>query len=78
MFRGVLAVAPDHPTRTLTLTLTGTLWGDLCLGAVACEGYRWPFFRVVCKAYTSPPGWSLNFSDPMVPGTLRSTQCCCR
>ena len=39
-----LAVAPDvdHPTRTLTLPLTliGTLWGDLCLDAVACEGSR--------------------------------------
>ena len=40
---GGLAMAPDadHPTRTLTLTLTGTLWGDLCLdavGCVACEG----------------------------------------
>ena len=42
MFRKVLAVAPDadHPTRTLALTLTliGTLWGDLGLDAVACEG----------------------------------------
>ena len=37
-----LAVAPDadHPTRTLTLSLIGTLWGDLCLDAVACEGSR--------------------------------------
>ena len=27
-------------TRTLTLTLTRTLWGDQCLDAVACEGSR--------------------------------------
>ena len=40
IFKGVLAVAPDadHPTRTLTVTLT--LWGDLCLDTVACEGSR--------------------------------------
>ena len=40
--RGVLAVAPDadDPTRTRTLILTRTLWGDLCLDAVACEGSR--------------------------------------
>jgi len=25
----------DHPTRTLTRTLAGTLWGDQCLDAVA-------------------------------------------
>ena len=41
---GGLAVAPDadHPTRTLTRTRTRTrtLWGDLCLDAVACEGSR--------------------------------------
>ena len=32
----------DHPTLTLTRTLTliGTLWGDQCLDAVACEGSR--------------------------------------
>ena len=30
----------DHPTRTLTLTLIGTLWGDQCLDAEACEGSR--------------------------------------
>ena len=38
----VLSVAPDidHPIRTLTRTLTRTLWGDLCLDAVACEGPR--------------------------------------
>ena len=37
-----LAVAPDadHPTRTRTVTLTRTLWGDLCLEAVACEDSR--------------------------------------
>ena len=42
IFRGVSAVAPDadHPTRTLTPTLTRTLWGDLSLDAVACEGSR--------------------------------------
>ena len=36
----MLAVAPDadHPARTLTRTLT--VWGDLCLDAVACEGFR--------------------------------------
>ena len=44
--KGVLAVAPDadHPTRTLTRTRTRTqtrtLWGDLRLDAVACEGSR--------------------------------------
>ena len=40
--RGFLAVAldADHPTRTLTRTVTRTLWGDLCLDAVACEGSR--------------------------------------
>ena len=33
--RGVFAVVPtaDHPTRTLTLTLTGTVWGEPCLDA---------------------------------------------
>ena len=30
----------DHSTLTLTLTLIGTLWGDQCLDAVACEGSR--------------------------------------
>ena len=42
MFGVFLAVTPnaDHPTRTLTLTVTRTLWGDLCLDAVACEGSR--------------------------------------
>ena len=30
----------DHPTRTITLALTLTLWGDQCLDAVACEGSR--------------------------------------
>ena len=35
-----MAADADHPTRTLALTLTGTLWGDLCLDAVACEGSR--------------------------------------
>ena len=36
---GGLAVAPDadHPTLPLTRTVTRTLWGDLCLDAVACE-----------------------------------------
>ena len=40
ILRGGSAVAPDadHPTRTLTRTRT--LWGDLCLDAVACEGPR--------------------------------------
>ena len=33
-----MAPDADRPTRTLTLTLT--LWGDLCLDAVACEGSR--------------------------------------
>ena len=31
-----MALDADHPTRTLTRTRT--LWGDLCLDAVACEG----------------------------------------
>ena len=31
-----MAPDADHPTRTLTRTL----WGDLCLDAVACEGSR--------------------------------------
>ena len=31
-----VALDADHPTRTLTRTRT--LWGDLCLDAVACEG----------------------------------------
>ena len=35
-----MAPDADHPTRTLTLSLTRTLWGDLCLDAVACKGYR--------------------------------------
>ena len=37
--RGGLAVAPDadQPTRTLILTRTRTLWGDLCWDAVGCE-----------------------------------------
>ena len=37
MFPGSLAVEPkfDHPARTLTLTLTRTLWGYQCLDAVA-------------------------------------------
>ena len=30
----------DHSTRTLTLTLIGTLWGDQCLHAGAWEGSR--------------------------------------
>ena len=30
----------DCSTRTLTLTLIGTLWGDQCLDAVACGGAR--------------------------------------
>ena len=36
------AVAPDadDPTQTLPLTLIGTLCGDLCLDAVACECSR--------------------------------------
>ena len=40
--KGVLAAAfdADHPTRTLTLTVSRTLWGGLCLDAVACEGSR--------------------------------------
>ena len=40
--RRFLAVVPDadHPTRTITLALTLTLWGDQCLDAVACEGSR--------------------------------------
>ena len=29
----------DCSTRTLTLTLIGTLWGDQCLDAGACEGF---------------------------------------
>ena len=29
-----MAPDADHPTQTLTLTL----WGNLCLDAVACEG----------------------------------------
>ena len=33
-----VAPAADRPTRTLTVTQT--LWGDLCLDAVACEGSR--------------------------------------
>ena len=33
-----MAPDADHPTRTLTRSLTRTLWGDLCLDAVACEG----------------------------------------
>ena len=39
-----MAPDADDPTRSLTLTLTRTLWGDLCLDAVACEGSRliWP------------------------------------
>ena len=37
-----MAVVPkaDHPTPTLTLTLTWTLWRDQCLDAMACEGSR--------------------------------------
>ena len=35
-----MALDADHPTRTLTRTVTRTLWGDLCLDAVACEGSR--------------------------------------
>ena len=30
----------DHSTRTVTLTLTRTLWGDQCLDAVAWEDSR--------------------------------------
>ena len=33
-----MATDADHPTRTLPLTRT--LWGDLWLDAVACEGSR--------------------------------------
>ena len=33
-------IEADRPTRTLTLSLTLTLWGDVCLDAVACEGSR--------------------------------------
>ena len=41
-FSFFFAPAPDadHPTRTRTRTRTRTLWGDLCLDAVACEGSR--------------------------------------
>ena len=38
IFRGVAAVATDADRPTRTLTLTRTLWGDLCLDAVANEG----------------------------------------
>ena len=34
-----MALDADNPTRTLILTVTRTLWGDLCLDAVVCEGY---------------------------------------
>ena len=39
-----------HPTRTLTLTLTRTLWGDQCLDAAACEGSRLigPIWWLLC------------------------------
>ena len=33
-------MAPDADHPTLTLTVTRTLWGDLCLDTVACEGSR--------------------------------------
>ena len=33
-------LTPTTRTLTLTLTLTRMLWGDLCLDAVACGGYR--------------------------------------
>ena len=35
-----MAPDADYPTLTLTLTVTRTLWGDLCLDAVTCEGSR--------------------------------------
>ena len=35
-----MAPDADHPAPTLTLTRSRTLWGDLCLDAVACEGSR--------------------------------------
>ena len=61
--RGILAVAPDadHPTRTLTRTL----WGDLCLDAVACEGSRLirPKGDAVdggCAFQTRAPGCAYN------------------
>ena len=38
IFRGVAAVATDADRPTRTLTLTRTLWGDLCLDAVECQG----------------------------------------
>ena len=38
--RFALTRTADHPTRTQTLTLTRTLWGDQCLDAVAGEGSR--------------------------------------
>ena len=35
-----MAPGDDHPTQTLSLTRTRTLWSALCLDAVACEGSR--------------------------------------
>ena len=68
--RGVLAVAPDadHPTQTLTLTLARTLWGDLCLDAVACEGsivgdiFSLHDTSVGCVWLTYQPRCGFNFS----------------
>ena len=45
----------DHSTLTLTLTLIGTLWGDQCLDAVACEGSRliWPIWLLCLERLLS-------------------------
>ena len=48
----------QHLTRTLTLTLTRTLWGHQCLDAVVCEGSR-----------LIQPIWSVSYTHLTLPTT---------
>ena len=54
---------PPDPNPT-PLTLTGTLWVDLCLDAVACKGFVSRLIRPKADAVDSC-GWGVHSSKPL-------------
>ena len=69
----------DHPTRTLILTLIGTLSGDLCVDAVGCGGFGliWPKRDSVdggCVFQIRAPGCACNIFGGYFLSSCRTQQ----